>query len=332
MFVLRSGLPPAVIAGLALAGCARQLPQGPAAPGSRLHRTGDEIVVCGQFFHTGTPVVLWMDPGGYDAYRPYRSSNPEETLPSKPAPGCKTPARYDPIRDNLDESTARSVRERGWDVATLARAVDLFVIHYDAGGVSRECFRVLHDERGLSVHFLLDLDGTIYQTLDLKERARHAGSVNGRSIGIEIANIGAHEDADEASDWYTVDDDGQVRVAIPPVLGDGGIRTPNFVARPARPGLIEGTIQNRRLHQYDFTDAQYEALIKLTAALCRVLTRIRVDYPRDRHDQLRTELLRPDELADFSGLLGHFHVSAAKVDPGPAFDWDRLLAGVRAVK
>jgi N-acetylmuramoyl-L-alanine amidase len=38
-------------------------------PGQHELREGDEIVVAGQFFHTGTKVVLWMDPGGYDAYR-----------------------------------------------------------------------------------------------------------------------------------------------------------------------------------------------------------------------------------------------------------------------
>ena len=37
--------------------------------GDRLPRQGDEIVIAGQYFHTGTPVVLWTDPGGYDAYR-----------------------------------------------------------------------------------------------------------------------------------------------------------------------------------------------------------------------------------------------------------------------
>jgi hypothetical protein len=37
-------------------------------PGTFASRHGDEIVVAGQFVHTGTPVVLWMDPGGYDAY------------------------------------------------------------------------------------------------------------------------------------------------------------------------------------------------------------------------------------------------------------------------
>src|SRR5262245_14105287 len=55
---------PLVLLGL-LAGCAPSRIE----PGTPLTRTGDEIVVCGQLFHTGTPVVLWLDPGGYDAYR-----------------------------------------------------------------------------------------------------------------------------------------------------------------------------------------------------------------------------------------------------------------------
>ena len=38
-------------------------------PGDPLSRRGDEISVCGQLFHTGTRVVLWNDPAGYDAYR-----------------------------------------------------------------------------------------------------------------------------------------------------------------------------------------------------------------------------------------------------------------------
>src|SRR6201999_2967822 len=44
-------------------GCSTFPPSGTAEP-----RKGDEIVAAGQFFHTGTRVVLWMDPGGYDAY------------------------------------------------------------------------------------------------------------------------------------------------------------------------------------------------------------------------------------------------------------------------
>src|SRR6059036_2591024 len=47
-----------------------------ARPGEVAPRKGDEIVVAGQFVHTGTPVVLWMDPAGYDAYRVERRFAP----------------------------------------------------------------------------------------------------------------------------------------------------------------------------------------------------------------------------------------------------------------
>ena len=30
--------------------------------GEKLERKGDEIVVCGQLYHTTAPVKLWMDP------------------------------------------------------------------------------------------------------------------------------------------------------------------------------------------------------------------------------------------------------------------------------
>ena len=33
---------------------------------------------------------------------------------------------------------------------------------------------------------------------------------------------------------------------------------------------------------------------------------------------------------DFAGALGHFHVQRNKFDPGPAFDWKRLVAETRA--
>src|SRR5438094_626244 len=48
-------------------------------PGALLPRAGDEIMVCGQLFHTGAPVVLWTDPGGYDAYRTERRFSSWET-------------------------------------------------------------------------------------------------------------------------------------------------------------------------------------------------------------------------------------------------------------
>ena len=41
-------------------------------------------------------------------------------------------------------------------------------------------------------------------------------------------------------------------------------------------------------------------------------------------------VLTPDQLADFRGIVGHHHVSSHKVDPGPAFDWERLVRGANS--
>ncbi len=153
-------------------------------------------MIAGQLFHTGAPVVLWTDPGGYDAYRTEKRFAPWDQAPWTPpdsGSGGATPNRYGlRFARSLPPDTLERVRGGGWTLADLQDRIDLFVIHYDVCGASRQCFKVLHDHRGLSVHFLLDLDGTIYQTLDLKERAWHAGPANDRSIGIEIANIGAY--------------------------------------------------------------------------------------------------------------------------------------------
>jgi hypothetical protein len=53
------------------------------------------------------------------------------------------------------------------------RDVKLFVNHWDVCLSSTQCQKVL-DKRGISVHFLIDNDGTIYQTLDLQHAAFHA--------------------------------------------------------------------------------------------------------------------------------------------------------------
>lgn len=300
-------------------------------PGTMAPRRGDEIVVAGQFVHTGTRVILWMDPGGYDAYRVERRFSPLDKSgwddSQSEVRELTSPNRYGLRRDGLSAQELERVRGGGWDLPTLQRVVDQFVIHFDAGGTSRQCFKVLQDRRDLSVHFMLDLDGTIYQTLDVKERAWHATSSNTRSVGIEIANIGAYGAGEKnpLSDWYARGADGQTRITIPAQFGDGGEYTANFVGHPARPGPVTGTIQGQKLIQYDFTPQQYRALAKLTAVLCRVLPRITCDYPRDESGKLVLQKLPPEQLKNYHGLLGHYHIQTDKVDPGPAFNWDYVV-------
>ena len=304
-------------------------------PGAFVSRKGDEIVVAGQLVHSGTPVVLWMDPGGYDAYRVERRFAPlsESSWATSRAASkdLGTPNRYGLRREGLTQEQIERVRGGGWDVPLLQNVVDQFVLHYDVSGTSRQCFKVLHDLRCLSVHFMLDLDGTIYQTLDLKERAWHASSANTRSIGIEIANIGAYDPGhDQAlNEWYHTDEKGAPFIAIPERLGETGLRTQGFVGRPSRPQPVTGTVQGKTLRQYDFTPEQYAALIKLTATLCKVFPKLKCDYPRDAQGNLVSHQLSDEELGKYSGVLGHYHIQSNKVDPGPAFQWDKLIGQAR---
>ena len=300
--------------------------------GERVDRRGDEIVVCGQLFHTTAPVKLWTDPGGYDAYRTERRFAPLEqsSYEKSKTKELDSPNRYGTRMAALSPEQVEKVRGGGWDLPLLQEKVDQFVIHFDVCGSSKECFEVLHDQRGLSVQFMLDVDGTIYQTLDLKERAWHATKANDRSIGIEIANVGTFKDKTKglAARWYASDPDGKTRLTIPdpklvPTLAAGEI------LRPIRDQPVTGVIQGEEYSQYDLTPQQYDSLIKLTATLCKVFPKIRCDYPKDDKGQLIPKKLPDDEYNRYNGVLGHYHVQLNKNDPGPAFQWDRVIGGAK---
>jgi N-acetylmuramoyl-L-alanine amidase len=363
--------------------------------GQRLPRVGDEIVVCGQLFHTGTPVVLWMDPGGYDAYRPQNrfsnppsnavttttqptfvtridpharagapTSAPANTAATRPAQSTSQPARNPATQSSRTSATTQStkasarsntlnppqsgyperfglsrlepsdprfesLRGGGWDLPTLRSVVDQFVIHFDGCLTSEACFETLHDQRHLSVHFLLDVDGTIYQTLDVKERAWHATLSNPRSVGIEIASVGAVNPQEQAKRFshYQKRPDGYYLT-----IAQGRGKVPDGAAYGPLRGPIEGSINGQSFVQMDFTPQQYAALIKLTATLATVLPAIKLDYPRNADGTVITRTLTPDEWAAHKGLLGHFHVQSNKVDPGPAFNWQRVITEARALK
>lgn len=259
-------------------------------------RRGDEIVVAGQFFHTGARVLTWMDPGGFNAY---------------PGDG----RNYNPRRD----LAARTL-------PALQKYVDQFVIHYDDCGYSALCFKILQ-ERRLSVHFLIDVDGTIYQTLDLADAAQHATIANSRSVGVELAGIGAFPPAERKrlDPWYRRDASGRTALQLPaaaPVHYTGG---------PIRPDPVRGVIQGKALEQYDFTPEQYTALAKLTAALCRALPLIACDYPHDAAGRLIAKKLSDAELERFRGVLGHYHIQENKIDPGPALQWKKFIGEAQAL-
>jgi hypothetical protein len=366
----------AALAAFAVPGCTIK-------DGTELVRTGDEIVIAGRYFHSGTRVVLWTDPGGYDAYRIEKRFTPwdkaqfdawKDAAKDKKtgAEGPKGPERFG-LRfaeagrgaggtgEKLDDATFNRVRGGGWTLDDVRSHVDQFVLHYDVCGCSKQCFNILHDHRGLSVHFMLDLDGTIYQTLDVKERAWHATTSNDRSVGVEIASPGAQAvprdataagwtlDAEGAllappakgtlGEWYAREPDGAVRLVLPKWLGDGGVVTRGPGGEPFVPwvvapwtvggGMRVSVIQGQRLAQYPYTPQQEAALVKLAATLCQVLPGIKPICPREEDGRVSNAKLPDDRLVRFQGIMGHYHIQTDKIDPGPALDFDALIAATR---
>jgi N-acetylmuramoyl-L-alanine amidase len=307
----------ACIAMLLLVRCTTKPTASATSNAAELLAANDCIIVAGERIRVGTRVVTWLEPDGYNAYLEGKHFDRSE-----PADGERRYASRRNLPAGVDPSKLTH--------EDLKQVVHQFVVHYDQAGCSRQCFKVLQDVRKLSVHFMLDLDGTIYQTLDLKERAWHATVANDFSVGIEVAHAGAWASPLNADmrRWYEQDAEGW-RQKFPKWMPISGIRTKDFVARPDRPDFISGEVQGQTFHQFDFTTQQYRALAKLIAGLNRALPRIEIDAPRNKDGTVINHVIEEANLRQFDGIVGHFHVQKNKRDPGPAFQWERVLREAR---
>jgi N-acetyl-anhydromuramyl-L-alanine amidase AmpD len=198
------------------------------------------LVIAGEHVRVPFPVVTWEEPGGLSFYG-----------------------------------------QVGWRRRRnpSGRGVDLLVLHWDGCTSAQQCFHVLL-ERGLSAHLLLDGDGTVYQTLDLAEAsAWHGGTVNERSIGVEIQNpVKLHRNQWQSPPRAIIDE--------PRVHGTG------------------------TWEHLDFYDVQKRRVVELAEALCE-----HFPIPRALPTQGNT-VSRTLAPAGFRGVCGHYHVSPTKPDPG----------------
>ena len=165
---------------------------------------------------------------------------------------------------------------------------DLFVCHWTGGENDIETLVRVLDTRELGVEFGLDAASVIWQFCDpMLIDTFDAGTVNKRSFGCEAVCYG-----------FT----GPGRDAPPP----------RGLARGTYQTVLHG--KKRELaHFYPKQLEAYTALINcVTAAVPSIPRRV----PTGIDGKLRTGTLRPAELARFKGVLGHFHVSESKSDPG----------------
>ena len=207
------------------------------------------------------------------------------------------------LSDKIQRYRARHFSEKR-SPAVAKAIIKQFVVHLDGCANAEMCFNVLHNERGLSCHFILDNDGTLYQTLDLLDCAYHASGMNETSIGIEICNRG---DAKKDQNYYA--------------------SYPKELQRE----IVACSINNEKYAAFDFTAKQYQAMHALAKALAKLLPGIKLDFPKSSTGDQRWDTLDPADPSNvrlresYSGYLGHYHVTNQKWDPGP-FDFKRLFA------
>lgn len=170
------------------------------------------------------------------------------------------------------------------------REPKMFVNHWDVCLSSESCAKVLN-KRGISVHFLIDNDGTIYQMLDTQHKAWHAGLRSGvggnqSGIGVEIANAYYPK----YQDWY-------VKKGLGP--------------RP----IVEGcSVHGRKMEPFlDFYPVQIEALLALWEALHEGLG-IPYEYPANRDGSLNTSVDPKCVNGTFTGFCNHYNFTKGKID------------------
>lgn len=177
--------------------------------------------------------------------------------------------------------------QKGFKKMSDKREPKFFVCHWDVCLSSASCFKVLHN-RGLSVHFLIDNDGTIYQTMDINDVAYHAGSKdwNDKSIGVEISNAYYLD----KQDWY-----------VKQGLGE-------------RPVIDDAIVHGKRLKPFTgFYDVQVDALRALMRAVNRAAG-IPLLAPLDKSGNTNTTVSKKCAEGRFEGFISHYHLTNNKID------------------
>jgi N-acetyl-anhydromuramyl-L-alanine amidase AmpD len=293
------------------------------------------IIACGRTVDIGTEVVLWQHANGYTCPHPR---------------GRLHCSQHDPQLNGAPthEHSKYQIKDLTVAYEELQQSVYQFVLHYDVCYSSHHCHQVLKDSTFKGSHFYLDLDGTIYQTCDLYWKTNTAPADdrqgNERAVHIEMANLSWQALAEE-SDLYHAPKNlyrkvkGRWRFDLPEKYGTK-LRTPDFKAFASRSygerGYFSRKINGRTVRMWDFTEEQYQALIRLCRGINQLLPNVSLKVPFDK-EKRRTPLGKIKNFSKFKGILGHAHVQGGtgeavkkKYDPGSAFNWGRIrraLAG-----
>jgi N-acetyl-anhydromuramyl-L-alanine amidase AmpD len=201
------------------------------------------------------------------------------------------------------------------------------VLHFTMGNIFSDA--VALTKQRVSVPFLIARDGSIYNLFSSRAWSWHLGLgavgkapdgrnntyYSQRSVGIELSNYGPlTRVGNNLETYYSRRGGGPVQIYC------------SIDDKEHYHELPEGYRGFKYFASY--TSAQYESLI----ILLRYLTAT-YDIPREFLDPA-SRYATSDDAADFKGIVSHVNYRTDKVDlpPVPAFDWDRVIKGVKARK
>ena len=181
------------------------------------------------------------------------------------------------------------------------RKINNFVNHWDVCLSAETCVRVLN-KRGISVHFCIDNDGTIYQLTDMNNACWHAGSKkwNHNSIGVEISNAYYPK----YQNWYKKNGYGE------------------------RPIVSGASVHGSNMDDFlDFYPVQIEALQALWKAVHEAVD-IPLKCPLDKEGNTLNRVSSSAAAGRFKGFISHYHLTRRKIDCA-GLDINELLKQIK---
>lgn len=253
------------------------------------------IIVCGEKYDIGTKVVLWDEPNGLNGYDTTTYTRYEED---------RGTGKTKKIIISGKRYSIRSLLHPNPSLPHLKKIINQFFLHHSGLYHSQTTYDVLHKQRGISVTFILDDNGVLYQTLDVKEKAWHGGANNSQSIGIEIDSRASANRFPDAYDPYHQ-------------------KKHNVAPRKIR----KDNVQGMWVDGFEYNDKQYNTLIRLGIVLVEIFPEIAkgFDFPRENGTIIKSVLNRPKQ---HSGFICHYNTNKSKWDP-VSFDHSRFLLGIK---
>lgn len=247
------------------------------------------IVVGQELYGIGRRVVKWYEPTGFNGYVTDEVRIFEEDR-------------------KIGEVTGRTIRGPRYTKGTAGLASQ-FVIHHSGGDGSTpaQMYKTLWYDRGLSVQFACEDTGVIYQFLDAKEIAWHAGLANKTSVGVEAALF---PDRAAAPNYYAVPDK---RGNLPhrwtqQVLQ--GVEREVFIMPPQQVEALADLVAG-------FWAAQELRCNGVHSNIPGASANLSVFREAPRFPRVKGEIpyCVVEGALQHAGLLGHFHLSKNKWDP-----------------